>query len=161
MEQAARQLGTADLSETKAPLLMGQQFGAYKIRALLGKGGMGEIYRARDTRLDRDMAIKVLPMALTNDPDRLSRFAIEAKVTGALNHPNILTVHDIGNHDGAPYIVAELLEGEELRAPVSLRRCSGSNLLGNPTNEQFVLLRKPAYESQSFTLVVAALDGSS
>ncbi len=119
MEAVARQLGTADLSETKAPLIKGQRIGAYQILALLGKGGMGEVYRARDTRLDRDVAIKVLPAALTNDPDRLSRFALEAKVTGALNHPNILTVHDIGNHDGAPYIVAELLEGDPLREPMS------------------------------------------
>ncbi len=119
MEEAARQLGAAGLSETKAPLIKGQQIGAYQILALLGKGGMGEVYRARDTRLDRDVAIKVLPAALANDPDRLSRFAVEAKVTGALNHPNILTVHDIGQHNGAPYLVAELLDSEELRAPLT------------------------------------------
>ena len=94
----------------------GAHFDHYEILSPIGAGGMGEVYRARDTRLDREVAIKVLPAALTQDPDRLSRFAIEAKATGALNHPNILTVHDIGNHEGTPYIVAELLDGEELRA---------------------------------------------
>src|SRR5215813_165840 len=76
---------------------------------------MGEIYNARDTRLDREVAIKVLPASFANDGDRLRRFKQEAIATSALNHPNILTVHDIGDHDGAPYIVAELLDGEELR----------------------------------------------
>jgi serine/threonine protein kinase len=112
----------SDSEPTTAPLQIGQLLGAYKILALLGKGGMGEVYRAHDTRLDRDVAIKVLPSSLANDPDRLSRFAVEAKATGALNHPNILTVHDIGQAPlelgGAPYLVAELLEGEELRAPL-------------------------------------------
>ena len=94
----------------------GLKLGSYQIIALLGKGGMGEVWHAQDTRLDRAVAIKVLPASLANDPDRLSRFALEAKATGALNHPNILTVHDIGTHEESPYIVAELLEGEELRA---------------------------------------------
>src|SRR5262245_3899271 len=88
----------------------------YHILAPLGAGGMGEVYRARDTRLDRAVAIKVLPADFAKDADRLKRFEQEARATSALNHPNILTVHDIGNHEGAPYIVAELLEGEELRA---------------------------------------------
>src|SRR5262245_34436649 len=76
---------------------------------------MGEVYRARDTRLDREVAIKVLPASFANDGNRLRRFKQEALATSALNHTNILTVHDIGDHDGTPYIVAELLEGEELR----------------------------------------------
>jgi Tol biopolymer transport system component len=88
----------------------------YEILSPIGAGGMGEVYAARDTRLDREVAIKVLPAALTQDPDRLSRFAIEAKATGALNHPNILTVYDFGTHEGNPYLVMELLTGEELRA---------------------------------------------
>jgi hypothetical protein len=91
----------------------------YRIVSKIGAGGMGEVYRARDMRLDREVAIKVLPAALMQDPERLSRFEVEAKVTGALNHPNILTVHDIGNYEGAPYIEAELLEGEELREPIN------------------------------------------
>lgn len=76
---------------------------------------MGEVYRARDNRLDREVAIKLLPNEVSNDTERLKRFEQEARATSALNHPNILTVYDIGTHDGAPYIVAELLEGEELR----------------------------------------------
>ena len=87
----------------------------YTIISKIGAGGMGEVYRARDTRLDREVAIKLLPSEVANDSDRLQRFEQEARATSALNHPNILTVYDIGTHDGSPYIVAELLEGEELR----------------------------------------------
>jgi len=103
-------------TQTAPQLLPGKQIGAYKILALLGRGGMGVVYRARDERLRRDVAIKVLPYSFANDADRLRRFEQEARATSALNHPNILTVHDIGTQDGAPFIVAELLEGEELRA---------------------------------------------
>ncbi|MBK8813739.1 MAG: serine/threonine-protein kinase [Acidobacteria bacterium] len=87
----------------------------YKIISPIGKGGMGEVYKAHDSRLDREVAIKVLPSGMSSDEDRLRRFELEAKATSALNHPNILTVYDIGEHDGSPFIVAELLEGEELR----------------------------------------------
>jgi eukaryotic-like serine/threonine-protein kinase len=97
----------------------GTQLGAYRILSSLGAGGMGEVYRATDIRLNRDVAIKVLPASFANDPDRLRRFEQEARATSALNHPNILSVFDIGTHDGAPYIVAELLEGEELRAQLN------------------------------------------
>src|SRR5262245_62767120 len=95
---------------------VGAQLGHYEILSPLGAGGMGEVYRARDTRLDREVAIKVLPANYANDEDRLRRFEQEARATSALNHPNILIVHDLGIREGAPYIVAELLEGEELRA---------------------------------------------
>jgi serine/threonine protein kinase/Tol biopolymer transport system component len=87
----------------------------YTIISKIGAGGMGEVYRARDTRLDREVAIKLLPTEVSSDSDRLQRFAQEARATSALNHPNILTVYDIGTHEGSPYIVAELLKGEELR----------------------------------------------
>jgi serine/threonine protein kinase len=87
----------------------------YRILSKLGAGGMGEVYRPRDARLDRDVAIKLLPADFAKDQDRLHRFEQEARATSALNHPNILTIHDIGSHDGSPFIVAELLEGEELR----------------------------------------------
>ncbi len=97
-------------------LTTGTQVGPYEIVAPLGAGGMGEVYRARDTRLDRAVAIKVLPADFAKDAERLKRFEQEARATSALNHPNILTVHDFGMHNGAPFIVAELLEGEELRA---------------------------------------------
>src|SRR5213594_1066775 len=93
----------------------GAKFGPYEIIAPLGAGGMGEVYRARDTRLGRDVAIKVLPSSFSADADRLHRFEQEACAAGALNHPNILIVHDIGTHDGSPYVVSELLEGETLR----------------------------------------------
>ena len=87
----------------------------YSIISKIGAGGMGEVYRARDTRLDREVAIKFLPASVSDDADRLSRFKQEARATSALNHPNILTVYDIGTHEGSPFIVAELLDGEELR----------------------------------------------
>src|SRR5262245_27063388 len=87
----------------------------YQIISKLGAGGMGEVWRARDTRLNREVAIKVLPPAFAQDADRLRRFKQEALATSAFNHPNILTVYDIGDHEKTPYIVAELLEGEELR----------------------------------------------
>src|SRR5438128_5140321 len=91
------------------------KLGPYEILAPIGAGGMGEVYRARDTRLGRDVAVKVLPHTFSADVDRLRRFEQEACAAGALNHPNILVVHDIGTHDGAPYVVSELLEGETLR----------------------------------------------
>src|SRR5437773_3403023 len=96
-------------------LAAGTHLGPYEILAPLGAGGMGEVYRAHDTRLGRDVAVKVLPSTFSADADRLHRFEQEACAVGALNHPNILIVHDIGTHDGSPYVVSELLEGETLR----------------------------------------------
>src|SRR6202167_2176764 len=96
-------------------LTSGTRLGPYEIVSPLGAGGMGEVYRARDTRLKREVAIKVLPPAFSLDGDRLRRFEQEALATAALNHPNILAVLDIGTHDGSPYVVSELLEGETLR----------------------------------------------
>ena len=93
----------------------GTRLGPYEIVAPLGAGGMGEVYRARDTRLGRDVAIKVLPARFASDPDRLHRFEQEARAVAALDHPNILALHDVGTHEGAPYLVTELLEGESLR----------------------------------------------
>src|SRR5499427_6827173 len=100
-------------------LSTGTRLGPYEILAPLGAGGMGEVYRARDERLKRDVAIKVLPSSFASDTERLRRFEQEAQAAGALNHPNITAVHDLGSHDGAPYIVTELLEGETLRARLS------------------------------------------
>ncbi|HEX9285749.1 MAG TPA: protein kinase [Thermoanaerobaculia bacterium] len=96
-------------------LLPGVRLGPYEVLAPLGAGGMGEVYRVRDTRLQREVAIKVLPASFSSDPDRLRRFEREARAASALNHPGILTIHDFGEHDGAPYVVTELLEGETLR----------------------------------------------
>jgi len=95
------------------------QLGPYKIIALIGAGGMGEVYRARDTRLLRDVALKVLPASFTTDPDRLRRFEQEARAVAALNHPNIVSIHDVGNVDGVHFIVSELLEGETLRQRIT------------------------------------------
>ncbi len=92
----------------------GMRFGPYEIVELIGAGGMGEVYKARDTRLRRDVAVKVLPESFCADPSRVARFQIEAQSAGALNHPNILTVYDIGTNGHAPYLVGELLEGESL-----------------------------------------------
>ena len=97
------------------PLAPGARLGPYEIMSAIGAGGMGEVYRARDSRLGREVAIDVLPAAFSADPERLARFEQEARAAAAVNHPNILAVHDIGTHDGSPYIVSELLEGETLR----------------------------------------------
>src|SRR6202453_5201128 len=113
-------------------LTSGTKLGPYEILSPLGAGGMGEVYRARDTRLGRDVAIKVLPEALAHDADRLRRFEQEARTIAALNHPNILGIHDIGANQigpnqSAPFLVSELLEGETLRekldaGPLPVRR---------------------------------------
>src|SRR5437867_13036023 len=107
-------------------LATGTKLGPYEILAPLGAGGMGEVYRARDTRLGREVAIKVLPEAFSKDPDRLRRFEQEARAASQLNHPNIVTVHDFGTHGGAPYVVQELLEGETLREKLRLGRPASS-----------------------------------
>jgi len=108
-------------------LTSGTKLGPYEIVSPVGAGGMGEVYRARDTRLGRDVAIKVLPEAVANDADRLRRFEQEARTIAALNHPNILGIHDIGVHEGAPFLVSEFLEGQTLReklvsGPLPVRR---------------------------------------
>ena len=96
-------------------LAAGTKLGSYQIVGPLGSGGMGEVYRARDSKLERDVAIKVLPQTVANDPDALARFEREAKAVAALSHPNILAIHDFGTQDGTTYAVTELLEGETLR----------------------------------------------
>jgi len=108
-------------------LTPGTKLGPYDIQSLLGSGGMGEVYRARDARLGRIVAIKVLPASFSADASRLQRFVQEARSAAALNHPNILSIFDIGEADGAPYIVSELLEGQTLRdrirsGPLSSRK---------------------------------------
>jgi len=108
-------MNASNSSEVRMPLSAGTHLGPYEILGQIGAGGMGEVYRARDTRLHRDVAVKVLPTSFSADPDRLRRFEGEARATSALNHPNILTIHDIGTHGGAPYLVSELLDGASLR----------------------------------------------
>jgi eukaryotic-like serine/threonine-protein kinase len=97
-------------------LTSGTKLGPYEILAALGAGGMGEVYRAKDTRLGREVALKILPESFARDADRLRRFEQEARAVAALNHPNILAIHDIGEQGGSPFLVSELLEGESLRA---------------------------------------------
>src|ERR1700683_1748222 len=96
-------------------LTSGTNVGPYEIVSPLGAGGMGEVYRARDTRLDRTVAIKVLPESLANDPDRLPRFEQEARVLSTLSHPNLLAIYDVGTQAGTHYLVSEYLEGQTLR----------------------------------------------
>src|SRR6266567_5633133 len=96
-------------------MLTGTRLGRYDIRSKIGEGGMGEVYLARDTQLGRDVAVKVLPSTYSDDPERLHRFEQEACAASALNHPNILSIYDVGTHDGSPYVVSELLEGQTLR----------------------------------------------
>lgn len=96
------------------PLTPGTKLGPYEVVSPVGAGGMGEVYKARDTRLDREIAIKVLPESFAQDHERLGRFELEARAASGLNHPNIAVIHDIGNHDGRPFLVMELLEGATL-----------------------------------------------
>src|SRR6186713_1881407 len=121
--------------------MTGTTIGPYRVLDKIGEGGMGEVYRARDSRLGRDVAIKVLPAGFSADPDRLQRFEQEARAAAALNHPNILAVYDIGQHDGSPYIVSELLEGQTLRAQLT-NASSSTRGAGQPPAPRRLPLRK-------------------
>src|SRR5215470_6694379 len=100
-------------------VVTGTRLGPYEVLSLLGAGGMGEVYRARDTRLGREVAIKFLPAAFTTDAERVLRFKHEARTTSSLNHPNIVTVHEIGDMNGRQFIVTEYIEGETLRQRIA------------------------------------------
>jgi len=95
----------------RMPLTSGTRLGAYEIQSSIGAGGMGEVYRARDTRLDRTVAIKILPAAVSSDPDRLLRFQHEARILSTLNHPNVLAIFDVGEQNDVRYLVSEFLDG--------------------------------------------------
>ena len=95
-------------------LSIGTQLGSHQITALLGKGGMGEVYRARDTKLKREVAIKILPDEFSRDPERVARFQREAEVLASLNHPNIAAIYDLGEANGSRFLVLELVEGDTL-----------------------------------------------
>ena len=97
------------------PLTRGTNLGSYEIVSLLGSGGMGEVYRAKDLKLEREVAIKVLREELASDPERLRGFEQEARAASALNHPNIITIHDIGQHGSTSYIAMEYVEGKTIR----------------------------------------------
>jgi len=106
--------------------------GPYRIATMIGEGGMGAVYRAEDTRLGRHVAIKILTNVTLSDRERLVRFEQEARATGMLNHPNLLTIYDVGNAQGTPYLVSELLMGETLRDPlVKVAGVSGATELGD------------------------------
>src|SRR6266851_3487718 len=114
-------------SAVRVALAKGTRLGDYEVQSQIGAGGMGEVYRARDLRLHRDVAIKVLPSSLSSDPDRLRRFEQEARAAAALNHPNILAVLQMGTYEGTPYLVSELLDGLTLRehlrrGPLAIRK---------------------------------------
>ena len=108
----------------------GTSIGPYRIEAAIAAGGMGEVYRARDTRLGRDVALKVLPADVARDPGRLARFAQEARTVSALNHPNIITIYDVGIETDQPYVVFELLRGMSLRDALADHRISTARALG-------------------------------
>jgi len=115
--RAARNTSTmvAIFHEATMALDMGVKLGPYELTGSIGAGGMGEVYRAHDRRLGRDVAVKIIPRSFASDASRVRRFEQEARAAAALNHPNILAVYDIGTHDDCPYIVSELLEGQSLR----------------------------------------------
>ena len=119
----------------------GTRLGRYEILSLLGSGSMGEVYRARDNRLGREVAVKVLPQALASDPERLVRFEREVRVASALSDPHIVTVFDAGCEESIPYFVSELVEGETLRAVLATRTLrhpdAGIRLLGAVALGQF------------------------
>src|SRR6202162_3020195 len=100
------------------PLSAGAKLGPYEILALIGKGGMGEVYRARDTKLKRDVALKVLPASFARDPDRMARFQREAEVLASLNHPNIAAIYGIEQSNGVHALIMELVEGDSPKGPL-------------------------------------------
>src|SRR5437870_3653514 len=102
--------------------MKGTRLGKYEIVDKLGEGGMGEVYRAKDSSLNRTVAVKILPPDVANDPNRRARFEQEARALGALNHPNIVAVYDTGVENGQAYIVSELVDGESLRVVVDRGR---------------------------------------
>ena len=115
------------------PLNIGSRLGSYEIVALIGAGGMGEVYRAKDVKLGRDVAIKVLHEQFASDHEHLQRFEQEARAASALNHPNIIIVYDIGRHGSTPFIVMELLEGRSLRQILATGPLSDRELLAFAT----------------------------
>ena len=125
---------TAIVSDTSTSALTGRRLGVYHLQALLGAGGMGEVYRAHDTRLGRDVAIKILPQAFTADPDRLARFEREARVLASLNHPNIGAIYGLEDADGLRGLVLELVEGETLAERIA--RSGGPSAFAKATADK-------------------------
>ena len=109
------------------PLISGSRLGSYEVLSLIGRGGMGEVYRAHDTKLGRDVALKILPESFTHDPERVGRFRREAQVLAALNHPHIAAIYGFEEANGSQFLVLELVEGETL-AELIAERALGSGL---------------------------------
>src|SRR6266704_1640035 len=114
LESPALEIAAKKIAQDQTRSLLGQRLGSYQVLSLLGAGGMGEGYQAHDTKLQRDVAIKVLPKRFVDDPDRLGRFRREAQMLASLNHPNIATIHGLEQSDGVHYLVMELVAGETL-----------------------------------------------
>ena len=114
IEEPALEVAAKMIAQDEPESLVGQQIGSYQILSLLGAGGMGVVYKARDTRLKRSVAIKVLPARQVNDPERKRRFIQEARAASALNHPNIITIYDIGSESGIDFVVMEYVAGKTL-----------------------------------------------
>jgi hypothetical protein len=113
IEEPALEVAARIFAQENPQSLLGQQIGSYKVISLLGAGGMGEVYLAQDARLERRVAVKMLPAELASDPERMRRFVREAKAASALNHPNVATIHEIGEADGTSFIVMEYVEGQD------------------------------------------------
>src|SRR5215468_7037901 len=128
VEVAAREIITDEVT-SPAPQLIGRELANYKIISLLGRGGMGEVYLAEDHRLHRKVALKMLPAQFTNDAERVRRFEREASAASATNHPNIITIHEIGQVDGAHYIVTEFIDGHTLRQRMQTAKMSLSEVV--------------------------------
>jgi len=129
MESPALDVAARSVSQDLSIPLVGRTLGHYRVESLLGVGGMGEVYLARDPRLDRAVALKILPSDLTVDADRLQRFLREAKAASALNHPNVATIHDVGNSGGLNFIVMEYVEGHTLAAVIAERPLTSAEIL--------------------------------
>jgi serine/threonine protein kinase len=114
LERQPADIAPTPPSESHETTLVGRSVSHYQVLSLLGAGGMGQVYLARDSRLDRTVALKILPGELAADPERMRRFAIEAKAASALNHPNVATIYDVGESDGIHFIVMEHVEGETI-----------------------------------------------
>ena len=124
LDKPAVAIATQLVGDVGASVLTGRRLGVYQVQSRIGTGGMGEVYRARDTKLGRDVAIKILPRAFTTDPDRLARFQREARILASFNHPNIATIHGVEDNDGVRALVMELIEGETLADRITRARTS-------------------------------------